>query len=134
MRYLFIFITLFVFFSCEKEEEQPCADNQICTDVFITVSIEVTDQNGDPVMLDNYYTFIDQRNRFDFTDSNYGFGEGVYVVATDNEMDEIDFGGTNVVFVGELGGVNVVEQPMILSKDCCHIELVQGETTIQIEL
>ncbi len=133
MRYLTVFLVLILFTSCSKEETNPCTAKFACAEA-VTLSVEVFDLNGEPVILDNYYTFIDQRNRFDFTDSSYNLGEGVYVIATDNQKPQIDFNGTNVVFVGELNGVNVIEQPFILGKDCCHINLVQGETTIQIEL
>ncbi len=134
MRYLILFFAFILFTSCEKEEDNPCTDQLACTEIFVTLSVEVVDQDGEPVILDNYYTFIDQSNRFDFTDSSYNLGEGVYVIATDNERPEIDFGGTNVVFVGELNGKNVVEKSLVIGKDCCHIELLQGETNIQIEL
>ena len=134
MRYIIGCFSLLLFISCEEENEDNCTVNRICTDIFSTVTIQVTDQNGEPVILDNYYTFFDQRKRFDFTDSSFLLGEGVYVVATDNEMPDINFDGTNAVFVGQINGDNVVEEPLILGKDCCHIELVQGKTEIQIEL
>jgi hypothetical protein len=134
MRYLIIFFALIFFTSCDKEEENPCTDIQACTEVFVTITVEITDRDGNPVVLDNYYTFIDQRNRFDYTDASYNLEDGKYLVATDSEMSQLNFAGINVVFIGELGGINVVEQPLVLGKDCCHIKLLKGETNIQIEL
>ncbi len=127
---VFFFIISFLFISCKEKGESPCAENIICTEEFIHITVTVENGEGNPVMLDNFYTFIDSRTRIELDRSDFQFEKGIYPVVTDANKDLIEFEGTNVVFVGELDGKNVVEHPMIISKDCCHIKLVKGETKI----
>jgi hypothetical protein len=47
-------------------------------------------------------------------------------------MKVLDFEGNEIVFFGLIEGEIVVEHKMTIGKDCCHIQLVEGETEIQI--
>lgn len=132
----FVWVVLILFASCsnDNETEQPCIGNQICTDILVTINLTIIDEEGNPVVLDEYYTFIDSRTRIDLDRSAQQIEDGVYPVATDNNIEEIAFEGTTVVFVGVLEGENVIENTMVIEKDCCHISLVRGETGLILEL
>jgi hypothetical protein len=130
---LYLFFVLFSasFFSCEKEkvDADDCQrELLICTEEFRTIY-----QEGDPIVLDDFYTFLDSRKKFEFTLNEIQEGQGIYPVLTDAEMDEIDRGGTTLIFVGEKDGKNLVEHQMVIGHDCCHVILIEGDDKIVIE-
>lgn len=124
------------FFSCKDEDlkAQECdLESRICTEEFKTISLEITNPNGEPVILDDFYTFYDSRKKFEYTLNDIQEGKGIYPVITDAEMDEIEREGTTLIFVGEKEGVNIVEHQMVIGHDCCHIQLIAGDDKIVIE-
>lgn len=135
--YLQIFLVLFSlpFLSCEEQnlDSDDCDDNLICTDEFRTISLEITNQEGDPLVLDDFYTFYDSRKKFEYELNDIQQGHGIYPVLTDSEMDEVEREGTTFIFVGEKDGVNVIEHQMVIGHDCCHVILIEGEDKIVIE-
>lgn len=118
--------------SC-KEVEQPDCAVVVCTEEYKTISLTITDKDSNPVVLDDYYTFIDSRNRFKVAQDTLSIKEGSYPLVSDGEMDQLSFEGTVLIFVGVKNGQNLVEQQFIVDKDCCHIQLVSGETAIQLD-
>ncbi|SMG28498.1 hypothetical protein SAMN05661096_01712 [Marivirga sericea] len=139
MKNLFL---IFCFFSlaatCQDQnstsvdsKENPCPPDVICTMEFRVLKLQIVDQSGSPVQLDSYYT--------EFSDFNVTIDEeltqleeGNYPVATDGEMDSVDFEGKVVTFIGIKNGSKIVEHKMVIGKDCCHIILVEGEQKITI--
>lgn len=137
LNYLQILLVLFSvsFFSCEDEslDSDSCDDNLICTEEFRTISLEITNQEGDPIVLDDFYTFLDSRKKFEYTLNDAHKQNGLYPVLTDAEMDEIEREGTTLIFVGEKDGMNIVEHQMVIGHDCCHVTLIEGDDKIIIE-
>ena len=135
--YLQILLVLFSvsLFSCEDEnlDSDDCDDNIICTEEFVTISLEITNQKGEPIVLDDFYTFYDSRKKFEYELNDIQLGKGIYPVLTDNEMDEVEREGTTLIFVGEKGGRNIVEHQMVIGHDCCHVILIEGDDKIVIE-
>jgi hypothetical protein len=124
------------FFSCEKEkvDADDCQrELLICTEEFRTISLEITNQEGDPIVLDDFYTFYDSRKKFEYELKDIQQELGIYPVLTDAEMDEIDREGTTLIFVGEKEGRNIVEHQMVIGHDCCHVILIEGDDKIVIE-
>jgi hypothetical protein len=137
-RYLQFSLILFTFtfFSCEDENvnDDDCnLEARICTEEFRTVSLEITTPDGDPVILDDFYTFLDSRTKFEFELDEFQQGTGRYPVITDQELEELDREGTTLIFVGEKDGSNLVEHQMVIGHDCCHVILIEGEEEIIIE-
>ncbi|MGJ3234790.1 hypothetical protein [Marivirga sp.] len=123
-------------FSCEEENlsSDDCDSvSKICTEEFRSITLEIVDLEGEPVILDDFYTFLDSRKKFEFTLNEIQEGQGVYPVLTDAEMDEIDREGTTLIFVGEKDGKNLVEHQMVIGHDCCHVILIEGDDKIVIE-
>jgi hypothetical protein len=118
--------------SCKEDDQQNCAAVG-CTEEFRTITLTVTDQNGEPVIFDDYYTFIDSRNRFKIERDTSFLEAGIYPVASDAELNQLSFDGTILTFVGDIDNQNVVEHQMLIGKDCCHISLISGEITVQID-
>ena len=123
---------LFIANSC-KEVEQPDCSAVACTKEYRSISLTINDKDGNPVVLDDYYTFIDSRNRFKIEQGDLSIPNGIYPVVSDGEMDQLSFEGTILIFVGVNDGQNIVEQQFLVGKDCCHIELISGETTFQLD-
>ena len=122
----------FIQMSCEAEAEK-CEQPQVCTDIFVTISLEIKNEANRSVALDDAYTFIDSRTKIEFELTEENKISGIYTVANDNHMDAFDYDGTTVIFVGEKDGANIIEHQMIIGKDCCHIQLITGETEIIIK-
>lgn len=132
---LFLLLFSFSFISCEEEnvDSDDCKDTIICTEEFKTISLEITNSDGDPVVLDDFYTFYDSRKKFEYELNDIQQGLGIYPVLTDAEMDEIEKEGTTLIFVGEKDGRNIVEHQMVIGHDCCHVQLIEGQDKIEIE-
>lgn len=132
-----IFLLLFSlsFFSCEEDKlnSSECDGNLFCTKEFRTISLEITNQEGNPIVLDDFYTFYDSRKKFEYELNDIQKGQGIYPVLTDAEMDEVEKEGTTLIFVGEKDGRNIVEHQMVIGHDCCHVILIEGESKIVIE-
>jgi len=107
-------------------------ESRICTEEFRTVSLQIQDSDGNPVLLDDFYTFYDSRKKFEYTLDDFDAEEGIYPVLTDAELDEIEKEGTTLIFVGEKDGANIVEHQMVIGHDCCHIQLLEGDNKIII--
>ncbi|WKK85459.2 hypothetical protein QYS48_26800 [Marivirga arenosa] len=130
---LFVLISAFLFFSCEEESNslEDCnLESRICTEEFRSVELEIVDDNGEYVELDNFYTFFDSRKKFEFSRNTFQQENGLYPVITDAELEELNQEGSVLVFVGEIEGKNVIEHQMLIGHDCCHVELIQGETKL----
>ncbi|WP_296620685.1 hypothetical protein [Marivirga sp.] len=124
------------FFSCKEEElsNDDCnLETRICTEEFRSISLEITTPDGNPVILDDFYTFHDSRKKFEFELNDVQKGNGIYPVITDSELDELKREGTTLIFVGEKDGKNLVEHQMVIGHDCCHVILIEGEDKIVIE-
>jgi methionine synthase II (cobalamin-independent) len=114
-------------------DSDGCEENKICTEEFRTISLEITNQDGDAVVLDDFYTFLDSRKKFEYTLNDFHTENGIYPVLTDAEMDEVERQGTTLIFVGEKAGKNIVEHQMVIGHDCCHVILIEGDDKIVIE-
>lgn len=135
IQFLFVLVA-FPLLSCQDENLD--ADNcdlstRICTEEFRTISLEVTNQEGDPLVLDEFYTFLDSRKKFEFELNDGHILTGIYPVITDAEIEELERKGTTLIFVGERNGKNLVEHQMVIGHDCCHVQLIEGENKIEIE-
>jgi hypothetical protein len=135
-RYLLIALIFISFFSC-TDENSPAGECDlklsICTEEFRSITLEIEDFDGNPVILENFYTFLDSRKKFDFELDDFQLESGTYPVITDSELEELDREGTVLIFVGEIDGKNIVEHQILIGHDCCHAQLIEGDDKILIE-
>jgi hypothetical protein len=132
---LFVFFSI-SFFSCEKEkvDTDDCQrELLICTEEFRSIFLEITNQDGDPIELDDFYTFYDFRKKFEYELTDFQKGRGIYTVITDADLQELDREGTTLIFVGEKNGKNLVEHQMVIGHNCCHVQLIAGDDKIVLE-
>ncbi|WMN06181.1 hypothetical protein QYS48_31855 [Marivirga arenosa] len=136
MKKLFV---IFCFFSlaatCQNQKkttkENPCDPTIICTMEFKVIKLEIVDSEGNPVQLDEYYTEIEDKKIIVDKDL-IGNPNGIYPVASDDEMDKVSFEGDKLTFIGLLNGEKVVKHTLVIGKDCCHIQLIKGEQKIEL--
>jgi len=134
---LLAFIPVVFLFSCKEDlenEDAQCKGDIICTENFVTVNLEIVDNSNAAVQLDDYYTLIESGTQFKIDKSESNPLEGIYPVASDAQLNLLSFEGTVLTFVGVIDNQNVVEHQMTIGKDCCHIQLVEGEDRIIINL
>jgi len=119
--------------STQDKKENPCDPDIMCTMEFRIIDLEIKNDGGDAIILDEFYSEIDGE-KIDIPDDVYESKNGIYPIATDGQMEVLDFDGSEVIFYGLINGETVVEHKMIIGKDCCHILLVEGEKKITISL
>ncbi|HET8860373.1 hypothetical protein [Marivirga sp.] len=115
----------------QDKNEEPCDPDIMCTMEFKIIDLEIVDSEGKAVLLDEFYIEI-EGEKIDIPDDVYETKDGFYPVATDGQMEILSFDGNEVVFFGAINGANVVEHKMIIGKDCCHIQLVEGDQKLII--
>lgn len=133
--YLSIVLIALAVFSCKEEViEVDCGANSLCTtEEFVTITLEIATCEGEPVVLDDFYTFSDSKKRFEFQLTDAMKATGLYLVITDSELSELEREGTSLIFIGEKNGKNLVEHQMVIGHDCCHVQLIEGEKKIIVE-
>ncbi len=115
----------------QDKDENPCAPDIMCTMEFKIIDLEIKNSAGEAIVLDKFDTEIDGEE-IEIPTDVYELSNGSYPVITDSQMKDLDFEGKKVVFFGLINGKIEVEHQMIIGKDCCHIQLVKGETNITI--
>ncbi|ODS82148.1 MAG: hypothetical protein ABS46_09610 [Cytophagaceae bacterium SCN 52-12] len=119
-------------------EKHPCDQPVICTEIFMTVSVQLKDKNGAPVRLDSFrVTRLPEGQNITpaYTgqqlDSYRDYG--TYPVATDSDDSLFPkFTPTRVLFEGFIGEREVVSAEYVVKFDCCHVEWVSGERSIVV--
>jgi len=116
----------------KDSKENPCTPDIICTMEFRIINLEINNNSGEAVALDKFYSEINGE-KVEIPDDVYEQQNGTYPVATDGQMKDLDFDGNEVIFFGEMDGKVVIEHKMIIGKDCCHIQLVEGQKEVTIQ-
>ncbi len=86
-----------------------------------------------PYLLSNY-SVVRLSDNVDITPTadNYSTSRGYYPIANDSKRDLYKFKNVTVEFKGYLNGNLAIQKQFIITADCCHISLVQGETSISL--
>lgn len=137
----FIFTPLFIAFtSCHNEEEavpEECLQSVACTNILMSFSVSVKTQDNEPVALDEYYSEnLLTGQKFNFQDTEYDSIRrklGSYPLLSDVQYDNVKYQGSPIEFVGKIDGQTVVRAAFLIGKDCCHINLISGDTKIRID-
>ena len=130
MRHIFLPLFALIVVSCN--DDNNCNGNLVCTEEFRTVLIEIVDGDGEPVTLDSYtVTNLDTETTLQVEDVP---GISGYPIANDALLDELPRDGHNLELVGLLNGAEVVRETFLVGHDCCHVILLEGNTTIQLSL
>lgn len=129
MRHLvYLFLTLFLSYC--GDDSQNCS-RQPCTDIFIMVSVEVMDADGNVVGLDSVVT-TDEKGTVIYH-STETLADKYYVVVTDTERNLLSPDGSELTFKGWLNDQLEFSEIFLVGKDCCHIRKLEGPEMIVLE-
>ncbi len=129
----YIVICLLLFGACAEKKDTGIDCNLVDCMPAQAITLNITTSDGKPVLLDEYYTFIDSRTRFTSDSQTTELLPGYYFVVTGGELEYIEEDGTILIFVGVIDGKNVVEHQMVVNKDCCNPYLIQGDSSIIVD-
>ena len=121
MKKAFVFIfCCFWLFSCEN---QP-ADEILCTEQFVTISLKVVDEDETPVALDSIKVkwgsqdITRQQLPEDFAMAQKA---GSYAIVTDRLRGFLTGVEAQVIFTGYIGEEEVINEPFLVSANQCHV-------------
>jgi hypothetical protein len=134
MKTLFYFITVILFWSCNKPEEINC-ENLICTQEFRMVTVKFIDANGNPLEVKDFKS-VNLRTNEDLTSSNYVDpvnAKGYYAVVTDANTKDLSTKGDHIrVSAKHPFNGTIKEADFVVSGgECaCHISKISGPEEI----
>ena len=118
--------------SCHKDDySHVCGADVVCTEIFKAVMIQVKDNAGNPVKLDDYYT-IRLKNDERISGPGSTPENGMYVVVDDNFISTLMDKTEGFKFVGVKNGVEVVSEVYQVRGDCCHVNKDTGKDEVVI--
>lgn len=124
---LLLFVALAIFTSCTEDEldQEGCPRAKVCTDIFKSVVIQLTNPQDQPYLLDNFEVIklsTGQKviNKNPETDSIMK-KNGLYRILDDISMNETTRKGLDFQFTGFKGGNVKVQKTITVSHDCCHV-------------
>ena len=136
MRILILFLSM-PFFACNNETVD-CTKDIACTEIYMSLIVNVTNGQGVGVSLDTYYTqdvnsgeifnFQNQDNHLD----SISRANGSYVLFTDSGMEKINKLGNRFLFHGIINGNEIISQSYTIGHDCCHVILLDGNPDIVV--
>jgi hypothetical protein len=138
---LILLLTIPMLFSnCDKvnviddDRDNTNCTGIACTMIYIMVVVNLTHSGDKTPYLLSSYNVIRLSDNVDITPKNGSnlTNPGYYVIASDSEIDIYKFRNVEVVFKGYFNSNLVVQRQFIITADCCHISLVQGQTTVSI--
>jgi hypothetical protein len=138
-RYFILSLTLFSFLVLGCESDSDSVNETDCTSALCTTeyrSITVTIKNKADSTLYHLTDYKVNRvsNNSDVTpkhDNLSGYS-GYYSVANDGNIDLFKFKNVEVEFTGYVNNSIVIQKRFIVTADCCHISLVEGNVSLFI--
>jgi hypothetical protein len=111
-------------FKCQTDNPKPCSVDIACTMEFRTISIQVVDEVGNPILLDSYEV-LDSKTGEDITPANDLLladpHDGFYVLFDDSKADKYKGKKINVTFKGYKESKLIAQGTFDVGADCCHV-------------
>lgn len=119
--------------SCRPLKTAPheCGDIA-CTMMFAMITVEVKDNSGNPVILDEYHTVRESSGQHIMSQSHVP-DSGTYTILDDNYVSTLKNKQEKFRFIGKKNGVEVINEPYTISADCCHVNKDSGKSEITIQ-
>lgn len=112
---------------CNTDHE--CGPDRACTMEYRSITIEVRDSTFAPFLLDSTFT-VKASTGEEIRPQGISIDSAYYTVLTDSQMELTTRMGESFTFKGYRNGVLKVSEPFLIRHDCCHIDLVAGNTYI----
>jgi hypothetical protein len=118
---------------CVSDNPINC-DFAICTEEFRMIMILVKHQgDNSPFLLTSYkVTRVSDNSDITIPDDNLSDNDGVYPVTNDSKRANYKDKNVVVEFKGYINDLVVLQKRLTITADCCHISLVDGETSFYI--
>jgi hypothetical protein len=139
-----LFIGL-VILACNKNSrvnddcESGCKPNRVCTEEFRSLMVQVINRSHAGVELDSFKVIRVSDQKIILDNSKWqpspgvSYMPGTYLVYSDAYRDETSVCGEDFVFKGYLDNQAVANGVFKIADDCCHINLISGDTKIVID-
>ena len=133
------FLSIFLVACNDKDdaEQQDCSE-AICTLNFVTITVSVKDASGEPVSLDSYEIIDNETGEnlaTDFNGDEYQYlkEQGFYPILSDANRIQSQNTTATLTFKGFRTNEEVINEDYEVGADCCHVNLVSGNTEIVLE-
>jgi hypothetical protein len=132
LRKIFVAIPILsslLFIKCDDDNKTNC-ESAMCTMEFRSVVVLLRHESDSSAFILTDYNVIRLSDSKDITikDDNLSDNNGYYPITNDNKRDLFEFKNTEVEFKGYLNNDLVIQKQLIVTSDCCHISLVEGDT------
>lgn len=127
---LILFSTLFIKCDYVNDIKQVDCSTTNCTMEFRSITTVIKHKTDSTLFHLTDYKVIRVSDDLDVTpkhDNSTDYS-GYYSVANDSKMDLYKFKNVEVEFTGYVNNSIIIQKRFIVTADCCHISLVQGDT------
>jgi hypothetical protein len=137
MNKLIYFIILLPFLSCNNDDSDDCND-VFCTQDFRTIVVSIQDSDSDPIALDSFEvviigTGIDITRNVNESEFEIMKQHGTYPLFGDEYQQSYANREVELNFKGIINNQIIVNKDFTVGANCCHINLVSGNTSIIID-
>jgi hypothetical protein len=136
---ILVFMTIFIV-GCTNDDGPKPIDCSLrpCTQNFVTIFANVTDASGIAIPLDSFEVIDIDTGENLTLDSNAQEYEnyrqqGTYPIFSDTYLVQYQNTNTTISFKGSISGNQVVNESFVVGADCCHVQLISGNTDIIID-
>ncbi|GAB3418573.1 hypothetical protein GCM10027516_13310 [Niabella aquatica] len=106
----------------------------MCTYVFLSIGVEVSDRLGNDVELDSFAVVRKSDNKaIEISQQAIIPKPGRYVLFSDSYINETSRCGEDFEFKGYKNKRLIVSRMFNIAHNCCHIYLVSGDTKIIVD-
>lgn len=138
----FLFLVSGLLTGCAKNKTNNtcgvnCYSVEICTEVYMSFSVKVKNQDGSAYKLDSCITMrMEDHQILDMPKDHSSYNDslnranGFYLVFSDAFRNLTDQCGKEFHFIGYKNNIEVVNEKYIFNHDCCHIQFVSGKHEI----
>lgn len=133
MKKFFTFSFLLLILGCTSDKSD-CAD-AFCTENFLTITVSIIDTNANPISLDSYEVIIIESgvditrivNEFEFEIMKQN---GTYPLFGDEYQQRYANAEVQINFKGFINNQVIANEDFTVGADCCHVNLISGNTNI----
>ncbi len=131
---IIILVSLFSIMCSDNDSDRFSCDSAICTEEFrsIILTIKHSSKNTPYVLTDYKVLRVLDNKEITIPQDSYETSNGYYPVANDSQKEMFRFKHVELVFKGYLNNDLVVQRRFTVTADCCHISLLEGETSINL--
>ncbi len=137
LKLLFILLIAINLCSCNNDDDSnaTCDGMTECTDVFVTFTVSIKDQNQNPVALDAFEVInIENGNTVTEPISEATLARarelGIYPLVSDGSLEANE--ERQIQFRGFINDEEVINNDYTVTADCCHLSSVSGNLELTL--